>query len=97
MVGRLPPDRYIFRGQPVCNRLRTSFHRTSRRDLNQFLSIDIPQLHAIVTSKTNHYFDLRDNIQNAAFWNLLQHHGYPTPLIAPNGLKISSSYILSLT
>ncbi len=81
MVGRMERDRYIFRGQPVVNRLRTSFHRTNRKDLHRFLISDIPQLHGMVTSKTNHYFDLKDNIQNAAFWNLLQHHGYPTPLL----------------
>ncbi|WP_165420733.1 FRG domain-containing protein [Rhizobium ruizarguesonis] len=81
MVGGMEHDRFIFRGQPVVNRLRTSFHRTNRRDLHLFQAVDIPQLHGIVTSKTRHYFDLRDNIQNAAFWNLLQHHGYPTPLL----------------
>jgi len=81
MVGKIPTDKYIFRGQSVCNRLRTSFHRTNRRDLGMFMNNDIPMLHAIVTSKTNHYFDLRDNVQNASFWNLLQHHGYPTPLL----------------
>lgn len=81
MVGSLPPDRYIFRGQSVRNRLRTSFHRTNRRNLNRFASVDIPVIHGMVTAKTTHYFDLRDNIQNAAFWNLLQHHGYPTPLL----------------
>ncbi|WP_322884985.1 FRG domain-containing protein [Sinorhizobium medicae] len=81
MVGEMERDRYIFRGQSVVNRLRTSFHRTNRKDLHRFLAIDIPELHVIVTSKTNHYFDLRDNIQNGAFWNLLQHHGYPTPLL----------------
>nr|WP_298096473.1 FRG domain-containing protein [uncultured Shinella sp.] len=81
MIGGMERDRYIFRGQPVVNRLRTSFHRTNRKDLHRFSTFDIPQLHGMVTSKTNHYFDLRDNIQNAAFWNLLQHHGYPTPLL----------------
>lgn len=80
-VGRLEPDRFIFRGQPVVNRLRSSFHRTNRRDLNRFSNTDIPMLHGMVSSKTRHYFDLRDNIQNASFWNLLQHHGYPTPLL----------------
>jgi hypothetical protein len=42
---------------------------------------DIVSLYAIVTSKTSHFFDLKDNIQYLAFWNLLQHHGYPTPLL----------------
>ncbi|NYT30771.1 FRG domain-containing protein [Rhizobium sp. WYCCWR 11128] len=81
MVGQLEPDRYVFRGQSVGFRLRTSFHRTNRRDLFRFVSIDVPQLHATVTSKTNHYFDFRDDKQYAAFCNLLQHHGYPTPLL----------------
>lgn len=81
MVGGMERDRFIFRGQSVVNRLRTSFHRTNRKDLHRFQSTDIPQLHGMVTSQTNHYFDLRDNIQNGAFWNLLQHHGYPTPLL----------------
>ncbi|MBO9656603.1 MAG: FRG domain-containing protein [Agrobacterium tumefaciens] len=81
MVGNLPPNRYIFRGQSVLNRLRTSFHRTNRRNLHKLQSFDIPQMHGALTSQTRHYFDLRDNLQNAAFWNLLQHHGYPTPLL----------------
>ncbi|CAN7608036.1 FRG domain-containing protein [Rhizobium sp. LjRoot254] len=81
MVGKMESDRFIFRGQSVCKRLRTSFHRTNRRDLGKFVSQDIPTLHGVVTSKTKHFFDLTNNYQNAAFWNLLQHHGYPTPLL----------------
>jgi hypothetical protein len=30
---------------------------------------------------TKHYFDLAVPDQNGAFFNLLQHHGYPTPLL----------------
>ncbi len=81
MVGKLPPDRFIFRGQSVPKRLRTTFHRTNRRDLARFQRDDIPMLHGIVTSKTRHFFDLADVRQNASFWHLLQHHGYPTPLL----------------
>jgi hypothetical protein len=81
MVGDMERDRYIFRGQSVVNRIRTSFHRTNRRDLYRFMTSDIPQLHGVLTSKTKHYFDLSNNIQTASFWNLLQHHGYPTPLL----------------
>lgn len=28
-----------------------------------------------------HHLDLRDPLENAAFYNLIQHHGYPTPLL----------------
>lgn len=28
-----------------------------------------------------HHLDLRDPLHNAAFYNLIQHHGYPTPLL----------------
>ena len=81
MVGKIPIDKYIFRGQPVINRLRSSFHRTNRKELCRYLSVDIPSMHKILSSSTRHFFNIADETQNAAFWNLLQHHGYPTPLL----------------
>ncbi|WP_018242937.1 FRG domain-containing protein [Rhizobium leguminosarum] len=81
MVGSLPRDHYIFRGQPVLKRLRTSFHRTSRKDLSRYINVDIPRLHRVLSANTKHLFDLADDDQYGAFWNLLQHHGYPTPLL----------------
>jgi hypothetical protein len=42
---------------------------------------DIRVLHAHLSARTSHFFDLRDPIQNAAFFHLVQHHGYPTPLL----------------
>ncbi|MFG1397313.1 FRG domain-containing protein [Roseixanthobacter pseudopolyaromaticivorans] len=73
--------RYIFRGQSVCNRLRTAFHRTRRKDLFNFITEDIPYIHRVLSAKTHHLFNLADPAQNGAFWNLIQHHGYPTPLL----------------
>lgn len=77
----LPRRHYIFRGQDCRKRLRTSFHRSRRKDLVAFLERDIPNAHHALTAITKHLFNLRDGDQNGAFLNLLQHHGYPTPLL----------------
>ena len=73
--------RYIFRGQNVAKRLRTSFHRTGRADLQRFLNEDVPSLHKHLSARTKHIFNLQMPDQNGAFFNLVQHHGYPTPLL----------------
>jgi hypothetical protein len=73
--------RYIYRGQSRTSRLCTPFHRTGRGDLRRFLLQDIQVLHAHLSARTSHFFDLRDPIQNAAFFHLVQHHRYPTPLL----------------
>jgi hypothetical protein len=77
----LPPYQYIFRGQPTSKRLRTSFHRTGRTSLFRYELNDIPALHRHLSGMMVHHLDLRDALQNAAFYNLIQHHGYPTPLL----------------
>ena len=77
----LPPRQYIFRGQDCCKRLRTSFHRTRRKDLVSYLNIDLPNAHHVLTARTRHLFNLSNPVENGAFLNLLQHHGYPTPLL----------------
>jgi FRG domain len=78
----LEPYRYIFRGQTSNKwRLRTSFHRTGRASLVKFMLQDIPVLHRHLSGMMAHHLDLRDPLQNAAFYNLVQHHGYPTPLL----------------
>ncbi len=78
---RQPVRKFVFRGQDKPYRLRTSFHRTRRKDLITYLNSDIPNAHHILSAQTKHLFNLSDNIENAAFLNLLQHHGYPTPLL----------------
>ena len=80
-ISSIEPHRYMFRGQNVTARLRTSFHRTRRKDLLTFLNQDIQQAHRVLTAQTKHVFRLNDPQENGAFWNLLQHHGYPTPLL----------------
>jgi hypothetical protein len=77
----LKHEEFIFRGQPGPYRLRTSFHRTNRTDLLYYMNNDIPQLHRILSANTSHVFNLSNADQNGAFYNLAQHHGYPTPLL----------------
>jgi len=80
-VTSLEPRRYIFRGQRELLRLRTGFHRTGRADLARFLANDIQTLHRHLSQRTTHIFNLTIPEQNGAFFNLVQHHGYPTPLL----------------
>lgn len=75
------PRTQVFRGQDCSKRLRTSFHRSRRKDLTRYLWEDVPQTHHTLSAQTKHIFDLQNSIENGAFLNLLQHHGYPTPLL----------------
>jgi len=49
--------------------------------LVRFVAEDIPLARKLLTSQTKHLFDLSKPEQVGAFYNLLQHHGYPTPLL----------------
>jgi hypothetical protein len=80
-VTPLDDYRYIFRGQTAPLRLRTPFHRTGRGDMRRYLLEDIPTLHRYLSARMSHVFDLKNAVENAAFFNLVQHHGYPTPLL----------------
>ncbi len=80
-VTGLEHRRFIFRGQQQPLRLRTGFHRSGRAVLQRFLSEDIRALHRHLTLRTSHVFNLSIPDENGAFFNLVQHHGYPTPLL----------------
>jgi hypothetical protein len=73
--------RLIFRGQNNLKRLQTKFHRTGRAELNRFINEDIKTLHRVLSVRTRHVFNLNIPDENGAFYNLVQHHGYPTPLL----------------
>lgn len=75
------PQRYFYRGQCLPKRLRTSFHRTNRKSLARYRDSDINEMRRVLSAQLKHFFDPRDGDQNGAFYNLLQHHGYPTPLL----------------
>lgn len=72
---------HLFRGQQEPWSLCTSFHRRGRYRMNEFTNKDVKQLHQRLSAITSHFFDLTVPDQNGAFFNLLQHHGYPTPLL----------------
>jgi hypothetical protein len=80
-VAALEGRRFLFRGQTKPWRLRTSYHRTGRADLTRFLDEDIKALHKHLSARTKHVFNLENGNENGAFFNLVQHHGYPTPLL----------------
>lgn len=80
-VLELEKDQFLFRGQNKPWRLRTSFHRYGRANLYRFLQEDIQILHRHLSARTKHVFDLGIPNENGAFFNLVQHHGYPTPLL----------------
>ncbi len=82
VVSTIENNRFIFRGQKSNKwRLRTGYHRSGRANLNRFEVSDIRQLHRHLSGLTRHIFNLQDPMQNLAFINLVQHHGYPTPLL----------------
>jgi hypothetical protein len=80
-VATLEMRRNLFRGQNKPWRLRTSYHRAGRADLLRFLQEDVQVLHKHLSARTKHVFDLNNPNENGAFFNLIQHHGYPTPLL----------------
>lgn len=80
-VASLRGKRYLFRGQGDSHRLRTSFHRTGRADLIRFLNEDVQALRNQLSARTKHVFNFAIPDEFGAFLNLIQHHGYPTPLL----------------
>jgi hypothetical protein len=80
-IEALSKSNYLYRGQKKPWRLRTSFHRRGRYRINKFITDDVTQLHQRLSAITKHYFNLGNPEQNGSFFNLLQHHGYPTPLL----------------
>lgn len=75
------PQEFIFRGQKTPERLSTTFHRTWRTNLLLWMQEDVERLYGAMAEKISYRFKLGDMTDNAAFWSLLQHHGYPSPLL----------------
>jgi FRG domain-containing protein len=80
-VCELAAKRHLFRGQKQPWRLRTPFHRSGRAVMHRFVYQDLPVLLRHISSRTKHVFNLSVGDENGAFCSLVQHHGYPTPLL----------------
>jgi hypothetical protein len=76
------PYEFIFRGQSSNRwRLRTSFHRTGFANLERYGRKVEGTVSRHLSALTDHFFDIRDSLQYGAFVTLIQHHGFPTPLL----------------
>lgn len=75
------PRNYIFRGQSEPFKLATTFHRTWRKDLKAWVADDVRQLFGAIIERVSYPLQLGNMDHNAAFYSILQHHGYPTPLL----------------
>ncbi len=81
-VKQLERKRFVFRGQEDSRwRLRTSFYRTGRSNLERYFIQDVSDLQKALSALTRYPFNLNDPFHYGAFLNLAQHHGYPTPLL----------------
>lgn len=74
-------DGVVFRGQAKHSRLQTSFHRTGRADLIDYIDTEVRELERYMNIYTDHLYDADDDRSLGALLNLAQHHGYPTPLL----------------
>lgn len=75
------PRRHIFRGQSQPYKLVSSFHRTWRNNLSVWIDDDTSRLFGAVAEKLSYPFQQGNLQHNPAIWSILQHHGYPTPML----------------
>jgi len=82
IVEALPYRQFIFRGQENSRwRLRTSYHRLGRANVERFRLEDMHLLNRFVNGRTSHLYDMAIPDHFGALLHLAQHHGYPTPLL----------------
>lgn len=80
-VQTVKREEHIFRGQSSTKRLRTPFHRTRRSDLWHFIHVDLPRIYRYLSPLLTKELDFNNPDQVGSFMNLLQHHGFPMPLL----------------
>ena len=78
---------FFYRGQLDAEwKLQTAFHRTVERkslslSLNDYLTKVIPVVHYYISAWHNEIINLKDPNEFSSFLSLLQHYGFPTPLL----------------
>ncbi len=72
----------IFRGHEDNNyKLKTSFHRCGRSNLNRYIQEDFPTLARYISYLTGDSYRLGSEYAYSDLLSLAQHHGYPTPFL----------------
>jgi hypothetical protein len=78
----LPYRKYIFRGQSDSRwPLRSLFHREGRAELYRYSQQDVPMMYRRLSGALSQPLEINSNDGRGAFLHLLQHHGYPPPLL----------------
>lgn len=78
----LPYRKYIFRGHSDSLwPLRSLFHREGRAELYRYSQQDVQMMYRRLSGALSQPLDITSNDGRGAFLHLLQHHGYPTPLL----------------
>jgi hypothetical protein len=74
--------KFIFRGQSNANwPLRSLYHREGRANLYRYTGEDVPMMHKRLGGQLGQPMNINLNDDRGGFVHLLQHHGYPTPLL----------------
>lgn len=76
---------YYYRGQMDPRwKLQTTFHRYAddlKMNLSDYLDYMIPEVHYHISAIYNEVIDLQNPVEFGSFLALLQHHGFPTPML----------------
>lgn len=80
-VDEINSPTMVWRGQSEPWALQTSFHRSGRADLRRYVDEDVPKLQAALLPHTQTFLNLTSPLLTAGFYNLAQHHGFPTPVL----------------
>ena len=79
---KMPYRKHIFRGQSDFRwPLRSLFHREGRAELYRYTQQDVAMMYRRLSGSLPQQLDIETNDGRGAFLHLLQHHGYPTPLL----------------
>lgn len=71
----------IFRGQNQNWSLQTSMHRAGKANFVDYFERVLPDINRHTGAMTDKNVDLKNYDELGGFLNLLQHHGFPTPLL----------------